>query len=212
MSFDDEPTRMSPRAPQPPAGQPTPPAGQPRVPHPPAGVRQPVAGSVPPGQVPPGVDPAVAWAQDPRLTAIEDRLSSLRTALWAFAAVSIVALGLAFWALLDQGDSDGDTTRTSSSGTSALRDRVQKLEDRLEDRATDGDVEKVSSQVSALSKRVDALPTTAPAPQDDGGDDVNPEAVTELQGDVEELQQQVQALEQAAAAAGGDTGEGTTTP
>ncbi|WP_022928528.1 hypothetical protein [Patulibacter americanus] len=212
MSFDDEPTRMSPRAPQPPAGQPTPPAGQPRVPHPPAGVRQPVAGAVPPGQVPPGVDPAVAWAQDPRLTAIEDRLSSLRTALWAFAAVSIVALGLAFWALLDQGDSDGDTTRTSRSGTSALRDRVSKLEDRIDDRATDGDVQKVSSDLAALSKRVDALPTTAPAPQDDGDPEVNPEAVTELQGDVQELQQQVRTLEQAAAAAGGDTGEGTATP
>lgn len=216
MSFDDEPTRMSPRVPQPPAGQPTPPAGQPRVPHPPADARPPVAGAVPPGAVPPGVDPAVPWAQDPRLAVIEDRLSSLRTALWAFAAVSVVALGLAFWALLDDGGDDtGGGSGSSTASTRALRDRVSKLEDRIDDRATDGDVQDVSKQVAALSKRVDALPTTSTTPQDDGGDQVNPEAISALQDDVQQLQQQVQALQQAAAAAGADTAGGddtTTTP
>ncbi|WP_210495174.1 hypothetical protein [Patulibacter sp. SYSU D01012] len=203
MSFDDdEPTRMSPRVPQPPAGG-GPPAGTPREPHPPAGRPRdpatPVAAAA----------PAAAWPQeDPRLVVLEERLSSLRTALLAFAAVAVVALGLATWALLRDG---GDSGSSGGTSTRALRERVSSLEDRLDGRATDGDVEKVAKQVDALEEQVKAQPATTTTPAPDTGDE---QAVSGLQDDVQELQRQVQQLQQAAANAGDDGAapdDGTTT-
>ncbi|HYF28716.1 MAG TPA: hypothetical protein VD931_23445 [Baekduia sp.] len=127
---------------------------------------------------------------------LEDRLRSLQTAVAVLSVLTAAALGIALWALLDDEGSSGGTTRGE------LSNRIERVEERLDDRATKGDVEGLQEDVQELTTKVDEA---ASRPQEDGGGDdgAAQQAVDDLRTQVEDLQGRVDQLEQ--------SGGGTTT-
>lgn len=94
---------------------------------------------------------------------IEDAIRSLRTLAGAALALALVAGGLAVWSLTR---SDGEDSGASATRVSSLDDRVDRLErqvgdaepadleERIEDRATKGDLEKLTEDVEELRTQV----------------------------------------------------------
>jgi hypothetical protein len=188
MSYDeDPPTRRLPIPPREP---------QPREPLP----REPVPPREP---LPPVEGRPVAAASDVQLYALQEQMRSLRSWLAALAVLSVVALGIAAWALLSSGDDDSGT-RTPA----ALRKSVEKLENRVDDRATKGDLDDVKNDIAELKTSV------SQAASQDGGDTTTTQTteapdVSGLQSSLDDLSSRVDALEQAASS-GGTATEGAT--
>lgn len=160
----------------------------PYEPDPPTRRIPPVRAAPAPAPLPPreqvAVDPALAWQQ-----VLEDRLRGLRTALAVVGTLAVAALGLALWTLLDE---DGQEGRQGASAqrVADLDDRVDRFEERLDNRATTDDLEALRTSQEQLAERVDEV-AKAPQPQEDGASD---EAVAALQQDVQALQQRVDDL------------------
>lgn len=146
----------------------------------------------PPGAGPPtGERPLAAAPGDPQLYALEQQVRSLRTWMTALAVLAVVALGVAAWALVSGGDDD------SSSGArtpAALRKSVDRLEDRVADRATKGDVSDLQDDITALQKSVAAAGSSS-------GETTTTEATeapdtSGLESQLSDLATRVDALEQ----------------
>lgn len=193
MSYDDDPpTRRLPVPPREPVG--------PREP------REPLPPREPPLRDPAYVAQPVAGVADAQLLAMEERLSALRSWLVALAVLSLLALGVAAWALLSSEDSGSGSG--SSRSTASLREDVAKLEERIGDRATKGDLSDVRSDVNALQTSVDdAAKAQDDAPDTDAASTADVDA---LEQDVQTLQDRVEELESAPPAADEGATDGTT--
>jgi len=132
---------------------------------------------------------------DPERAALRDSIRSLRTALWLVALLAAVALGVAAYALLAEDDEDNGRTPASASRVAAIDDKVDELENRLDERATKGQVENVRKDLDDLEERLGDVSKTA---QDSGGDDDAQQAVDDVKGDVQQLEDRVNDLEQQA--------------
>jgi hypothetical protein len=161
-----------------------PPAAAPRAAVPPRApvVREPVAPATA------GVDPM--W-----LARIEDRIGSLTTAVVILAILSLAALGLAVYALVQSDDAGNGA---SSARVSRLSDRVSRLEGKsantadagttsslasqLGDKADSADVRRLRSEVGQLRSAID---------QSNGGSESTAKSVSDLNSRLDQLEQQV---------------------
>lgn len=190
MSYDeDPPTRRLPVPPREPLPRervpPTDPGMSGGGPHPPA----PQAG-----------------ISEVQLYDLEQRLSSMRSWLVALAAIAVVALAVAAVALVSGGDDDSSSS--SARTPAGLRDSVEQLEERVDDRATKGQLANVREDIAELKTSVEAASSAA---SDAGDTTTTTEStdVTGLQNDLSDLSARVEALEQASSSEGTAT-EGTT--
>jgi methyl-accepting chemotaxis protein len=132
---------------------------------------------------------------DPAL--LED-LRSLKRAVALLGVLSVLALGVALWALL-QGDGEDDQGPRGASVSSVndLRERVDDLEGDVENAATDSSVSKLRSDVESLGEQVDEVAQEAEQAGDQGdAADVADELgtrVDDLEGRVDELEAQADA-------------------
>ncbi len=135
-----------------------------------------------PAAPPPG-EPV--YAVDPEKEELRDRIRSLRTALALTALLATAALGVGLYTLLadDEEERGVDRRGASPARVAALDDRVDELEDRLGDRATKNALAQLEERQAELEGQVEQAGEA-------GGDT---EAV---QQSVEQLSQDVQALEQ----------------
>ena len=158
-----------------------------------------------PATPPPAVERDVAYADpDAAVTraAVLDDLRSLKRLLALVGVLALAALGLALYALLAE-DEEGDGRGASRTSVRQLDTRVDELESRVEDRATKGQVANVREEQQEINDRLDELSEQAA----DGGDAAAAEeAAQQLRSDVDELEQRVQAAEEAAEQAGADDG------
>lgn len=147
---------------------------QPTRPVPPARPRQPAVGGTP---APP---PARTWEEE-----LAERISTLRNWLVLLGIVTVVATGIAIYALVQAND---DQPQAGSGATSAqlneLEDRVTELEN---SGASDAAVAQLKSDVSDLDARVQKLESG-----DQAG--VTPEQLDTLQERVADLAQQIEDL------------------
>lgn len=128
-------------------------------------------------------------ADDPALAHEElaDRLRSLRTMLALVALLSLAALGVGLWALLEDAN-DRDRRGASPERVSQLEDRADELERELDNRASDESVEELRGEQEQLADRVEALGEAT------SGDETE-QALESLRQDVAELEQRVEELE-----------------
>jgi hypothetical protein len=146
------------------------------------------------------VEPGVPVAADASMLIVrlEDAISSLRTALIFVGLLAVLATGLSIYALTRESDTSASTTANAASDT-----RVARLEDR---------VDRISRQVQSLrasvrtdnglSQRVDDLAKTVATLRSQSGDgaassDVT-QAIADLDGRLDRIEQQVQSLDQGA--------------
>lgn len=126
-----------------------------------------------------------------------DRLNSLRTAVILIGILAVAALGVALWALLTQ-EEEGDARRGASvSDVRNLRDRVDRLEQNLDQAPARDAVNQLSRTVDSLDERVtkvgDSVASQGSSAQAVEGLQGN---VQQLSDAVEQLDQRVQAVEQ----------------
>lgn len=191
MSYDEDPPTR--RLPVPPRDQP--PRERERVrPTDPDGL-----GTGPP---PPG--PPVHGVSDAQFFDLEQRLHSMRSWLVALAAIAVVALAVAAVALISSSDDDDSTARTPSG----LRNSVERLEERVEDRATKGQLSNVREEIEELKTSV-AEASSAAAESGDTTTTTESADVSGLENELSDLSARIEALEQAPAAEGTAT-EGET--
>lgn len=179
---EDQPTTVAPPATA------RPPAVPPRGPV----VREPVA-------------PAAAAVDPAWLARIDDRIGSLKGAVAVLAVLSLAALGLSIYSLVQSDDNSGGA---SSARVSSLSDRVSRLEGKsantadagttsslasqLDDKADSADVKRLRDEVAQLRSAVQ---------QSSGGSDDSAQAISDLSTRLDKLEQQVADL----SASGGNT-------
>ena len=161
---------------------------------------------IPPTEPPPSVrerEYAVeddgAWRQH-----IVDRLDSLRTWVAAATVLSLLALGLAGYTLLTAEEEDDTRAGASREQVGELSDRVDDLESRVQDRASDNAVQDLRDSQRDLDERVKAVEEAAEEPADDGADtealrqsiDALHDSVEQLDGRVADLEQRMDRAEQ----------------
>jgi hypothetical protein len=123
-----------------------------------------------------------------------DRLASVRTGLVLVAALALAALGVALWALLDDGPGREDASRVR---VERLADRVDRLESQIGETASEGGVAAVRDRQQALQRRVQDLEATVEESRAAGQDlEEMAAAVEGLQDTVEALEQRVETLEE----------------
>ena len=180
---EDQPTTVAP----PPA------ARQPAVPPRGPVVREPVA-------------PAAAAVDPAWFARIEDRIGSLKGIVAVLAVLSLAALGLSIYALVQSDDNNG--SGASSGRVSSLSDRVSRLEGKsantadagttsslasqLDDKADSADVKRLRDEVGQLRSAVQ---------QSNGGSNDSAQAISDLSTRLDKLEQQVADL----SASGGST-------
>jgi len=166
--------------------------------------RLPAQGAVPP----PGIDPREptivaedpAWRHD-----LLARLDGLRTGLVIVGLIALLALGLAAWTFLrERDDRTSGRSGPGSAQVEDLREQVDDLDARLENRATTGDLAELQQSEQKLAQRVDDLAgeaTDKPAPASstdaqarDGLSQLD-DTVSTLAQSVTDLDERVQALE-----------------
>jgi TolA-binding protein len=146
---------------------------------------------------PTGVHEREVVAEEPGTprAAVLDELRSLKTATAIIGVISILALGAALWALLDGNEGDGrDATGASNERVSDLEQRVDRLENDVEDTASDKAVSELRQEVEQLDERVGQVSQRA---GDNSGDEETQQAIEELGQNVEQLDQRVDDVEQA---------------
>jgi outer membrane murein-binding lipoprotein Lpp len=147
---------------------------------------------------PTGVREREVVAEEPGVerAAVLDEVRSLKTATAIIGVISILALGAALWALLDNdGDSGRDATGASNERVSDLEQRVDRLENDVEDTASDKAVSELRQDVEQLDDRV--AQASRRAGQSSGGDEETQQAIEQLGQNVEQLDQRVDDVEQA---------------
>ncbi len=153
---------------------------------------------IPPEQVPPRppvagqpyeVDPLLEERQE-----LRDRIKTLQTALALVGLLALIGLGLALYGVLspDEEERGRDRTGASPARVENLRERVNELENRIDDRATKNSVQELAAQQEELESSVEQLGEQA---QDDGGADDAAQAVEDVQSDVQSLEQRIEELE-----------------
>ena len=135
---------------------------------------------------PPGREPLVDDRYAPHEELL-DRLRSLRTALALVALLSLAALGVGLWALLEDGN-DRDRRGASPERVSQLEDRADQLEQEVGERASDQSVEELRSQQQELADQVESIG------ENTAGEELA-QAVEELRQDIAELEQRVEEVE-----------------
>lgn len=118
------------------------------------------------------------------------RLRSLRTAVAMVGVLAVLALGAGIWALLTQEEEGDARPGASQERVRELEDRVEALESKTEDAASQKAVERLSNQQRQLEERLSAIED-----QSDG------DAIKDVQADVRQLsdglEQTGQSIEQA---------------
>lgn len=164
---------------------------------------------------PPSTPRELAYVEGDPVTsraALLDELRSLKRWLAVVSVLAVAGLGIALYTLLSDRE-DGDGRGASRSSVSQLRERVGELESDVRDRASDDSVSELRQSQEKLEGRVSELGKQA-ADADDGGDAAAravESATKELRGEIDALEQRVEAAEQAAeqtpeAGGTGDTG------
>ena len=139
---------------------------------------------------------------DPRyaLASLEDRVRSLRTAVVLLGLVSLAALALAFYALIQAADDEGGNTRGADQAeVNRLEDRVERLEDQeapdadavneaLDGKADAKDVEELQQAISDLQEQ----------PAEAQPDEQTTQALEDLSQRLDDLEQRVEQQEQQA--------------
>lgn len=150
------------------------------------------------------IEREVVTEDDLRHQQLLDKLRSLQTALALVGVLAAAALGVALYAVLSS-DEEGDGRGASSSRVSQLEEDVDRLNERVEDRATENSVSELRQDVEELNGDVEQ------AQSEGGGAEEATQAVEDLRGDVDQLEQQVEDLAQQAEAQPSEEGT-TTTP
>jgi outer membrane murein-binding lipoprotein Lpp len=154
----------------------------------------------PPPAYEPVAEPAYApvAAADPNLLLVrmEDAISSLRTALVFVGILAVLAVGLAIYALTRKDDTPARTSGStvSSERVAQLDDRIDRLSRQVQSARSDARAAReLPSRVDALSRAVTTLRSEA------GSGAAAPDAtqaIKDLSGRIDELDQKVQALSQ----------------
>ena len=127
-----------------------------------------------------------AWRQE-----LLDRLDSLRTWVVAAIVLSLLALGLGAYTLLTAEEEDDARAGASREQVAELSDRVDDLEQQVDNRATEKAVNDVRDSQQDFDERLKAVEETAEeANQDEDGAD------PELQSAIEDLSQSVTQLDE----------------
>ncbi|HEV2062091.1 MAG TPA: hypothetical protein VGR12_04495 [Solirubrobacteraceae bacterium] len=126
---------------------------------------------------------------DPERDALQDRIRSLTTALVLTALLALAGLGVALWALLGEDDDEGGSRGASPSRVSNLEDRVDELESRIENRATNGDIQD-------LEQRIQEVEQQAQQAAEGGDTEQLQQSIETLDENVQQLDQRVEELEQ----------------
>jgi BMFP domain-containing protein YqiC len=136
---------------------------------------------------------------------VMDRLGALRTWMTVVTLVSLVALGIAVWAFLDDNDRTGGRDNGARSGAVAgLEQRIDALEARKGGGVSDADLDAVRDENAALSDRVDDLAGQVAAADDapdapaTAEDAEARQGIAALDSSVKDLDARVQALEEQA--------------
>lgn len=119
-----------------------------------------------------------------------DRLNSLRAAVVLLGVLAVAALGVALWSLLGEEEGSDGRRGASADRVRDLEDRVQELEQDIERAPSRGTVSQLSETVESLDERIAAVEG-----QSDGG--ASPQALEDLQGDVQQLGDAVEPLSEA---------------
>jgi outer membrane murein-binding lipoprotein Lpp len=130
---------------------------------------------------------------------VADQLRSMRNALVGIGIISLLALGLAGWALLADDDEDGgDRNAASRSQVRDLEDRVDRLESQMENAAGENEVSELSDAQSQLADRVNTLEGAQDDTDGPSQQDVQQlrQAIDDLSSDIQELGQRVDEVEQ----------------
>ena len=129
------------------------------------------------------------YVADPEREELRDRIRSLRTALVLTALLATAALGLGLYALLADDDEE-DTGRRGASPArvSNLDDRVDELENRIDDRATKNSVEQLEDRQQELATQLEEAGNTGDAEE-------LQQSVQQLSSDVNALEQRVEEIE-----------------
>jgi len=120
-----------------------------------------------------------------------DRLNSLRTAVVLLGIVAVAALGVALWALLTQEEESDARRGASVEQLRDLEERVEELEQDVDQAAPRDALSELSESVESLDERVGTLEDRVEQ-QGDGG--ASEQAVEDLQGDVQQLGDAVEQL------------------
>ncbi|MGE4425348.1 MAG: hypothetical protein AB7G37_02720 [Solirubrobacteraceae bacterium] len=147
-----------------------------------------------------------------QLRYLEEQVQSARQTVTVVAVVAAVALAIAFWALVDGGG--GDDPGTSVGGSSSgLSGRIATLEDRIDARATDGDLEKVRAELETIKTQVeDGAPADGETTAGSDGDAVDSGTLTRVQDDLDDLEDRVRRLETSSGSGGTATPAPTPDP
>lgn len=144
------------------------------------------------------VEPGVPVAADASMLIVrlEDAISSLRTALIFVGLLAVLATGLAIYALTREDDAPARTSANAASDT-----RVARLEDRIDRISRQVQALRVSSRSdSGIDQRVDDLAKTVATLRSQPGDSATApdvtQAITDLDGRLDRIEQQVQSLDQ----------------
>ena len=139
-----------------------------------------------------------AWLQE-----VLDRLRSLRTAVGLLGVVAVAALGVALWALLTQEEESDARRGASSERVRDLENRVDDLESRLTDAASGDSVDRLRDAQGRLEERVQAVEDRVGGPSAGAVEDLQGDvgqlgdAVEQIGGTVEDLEQRVDEVERA---------------
>jgi TolA-binding protein len=130
------------------------------------------------------------------LVELQDQVRSLRTAVVLLGLLSVVALGIAAWALVKSNDANNGNAHSGNAASAArvskLEDRVSSLETKVDNRATKGDLDDLQSQQKDLTDRVGKLESNSGQAQNAASKD----AVDQVSQDVQDLQKRVDDIEQ----------------
>ena len=132
-------------------------------------------------------DDELIWRQE-----LVERLSSLRTAVVLLGILAVAALGIALWALLTQEEESDARRGASADQVRDLEERVDELEQDIEQAAARGELSQLSETVESLDERVGAVEDRVERAGADGG--ASEQAVEDLQGDVQQLGDTVEQL------------------
>ena len=139
-------------------------------------------------------------------TTLLDRLRSLQRWLAVVGAIALAGLGIALYTLLAEDEEGNDGRGASRQSVRDLRERVEAVEEDVDDRATKTSVSELRGRQEELDARVDQVAEQA---GEGGGGAEAQQAAEELQSDLQALEQRVESVEQQAAEGGGDTGDGS---